>query len=54
MRIEQQAQRNVPMGDTAFGVGLQRILEDLLRCAIPKRVLIKHCLIEELLRFRLA
>ena len=52
--IQQQAERDAPIGDAAFGIGLQRILEDFLRGAVPERMLIEHAAVEKLLRFRLA
>ena len=52
--IEQQAQRNAPIGNPAFGIGLQHVFENLLRCAVPERVLVQHGLVEEFLRLRRA
>ena len=52
--IKQQAQRNAPIGNAAFGIGLQHIFKYFLRRAVPERVLIQHGLVEELLRFRRA
>ena len=52
--IPQQAQRDAPIGDAAFGIGLQHILEDLLRGAVPERMLVQHAAVEKLLRFRFA
>ena len=46
--------RNAPIGDPALGIGLQHILEDFLRRAVPERVLVQHCPVEEFLRFRRA
>ena len=54
VRVPQQAQRNAPIGDAAFGIGLQDILEDLLRCAVPERMLVQHRAVEVLLRLRFA
>ena len=50
MRIVEQAERDAPIGDGALGIGLQRLLEDFLRLAIPERVLIAHRAIEPPLR----
>ena len=36
MGIPQQAERNAPIGDGAFGIGLQHLLEGLLRSAVPR------------------
>ena len=54
VRVQEQAQRDAPMGDAAFGVGFECLLEGLLRCAIPERMLVQHRAVEVLLRFRLA
>ena len=54
VRVPEQAQRNAPIGDAAFGIGLQHILKRLLRCAVPERMLVQHRAIEKLLRLRLA
>jgi len=37
-----------------LGIGLQHVLENVLRRAVPERVLIQHALVEELLSFRFA
>ena len=52
--IQQQAQRDAPIGDAACGIGLEHIFEYMLRRAVPERMLIQHRAIEELLRFRRA
>ena len=52
--IPEQAERNAPIGDAAFGIGLQHVLECVLRRAVPERVLIQHSAVEKLLRLRLA
>ena len=54
MRIPQQAQRDPPIGDAAFGIGFQRILVGHLRGAVPERMLVQHRPVEMLLRLRLA
>jgi hypothetical protein len=54
MRIVQQAERDAPIGDGAFRIGLERVLEELLRSPVPERVLVQHRLVEMLLRIRFA
>jgi hypothetical protein len=49
-RVEQQAHRDAPIGDGALRIGLERILENLLRSAIPERVLVAHAAVEAALR----
>ena len=49
-RIEQQARCDAPVGDGAVGIGLERVLENLLRRAIPERVLVAHAAVEPALR----
>jgi hypothetical protein len=50
MRIVELRQRNAPIGHTAFGIGLRRLLEDLAPGAIPERMLIAHAAVEAALR----
>jgi len=45
-RVEQQAHRDAPIGDGTLRIGLERLLENLLRGAIPERVLVAHAAIE--------
>ena len=52
--IPEHAERDPPIGDAALGIGLQHVLEYVLRRAVPERVLIQHSLVEKLLRLRLA
>lgn len=50
MRVEQQTERNSPIGDGAVGIGLDRLLEYLLGLPIPERVLVAHPAVEAPLR----
>jgi hypothetical protein len=50
MRIEEQAQRDSPIGDPAFRIGLEDIVKNLLGRLIPERVLVSHGTIEASLR----
>ena len=50
VRIVEQAERDAPIGDPAFRVGLQHLLEQLLRLAIPERMLVAHGAVEPPLR----
>ena len=52
--IPQQAERAAPIGDAALGIGFQHILEGSLRRAVPERMLIQHCLVEQFLGLRFA
>src|SRR5215475_15937192 len=54
MRIVQQAQGNAPVGDRAFRIGLQRLLENLFRRPVPERVLIAHPAVKAALRHLIA
>src|SRR5262249_56907167 len=38
VRIVEEAQRNAPIGDAAVRVGLEYLLEEFLRLAIPERM----------------
>jgi hypothetical protein len=49
-RIEQQALPDTPIGDGAFGVGLEHFLENLFGGAVPERVLVAHAAIKATLR----
>ena len=49
--IPEQAKCNAPIGNAALGIGFQNILERLLRCAVPERVLVQHGAVELFLRF---
>ena len=50
VRIVQERECDAPMGDGAVRVGLQSLLEDLLRRAVPERVLIAHRAVDPPLR----
>ena len=50
MRVVEQAQRDAPIGDPAFGIGLEDILEYLLGRLVPERMLVAHAAIEASLR----
>ena len=50
VRIAEQRQRDAPIGDGAFRVGLDRLLVDFLGFRIPERVLVSHRAIEPPLR----
>ena len=50
VRIVEQAERDAPIGDPAFRVGLQHLLEQLLRLPVPERMLVAHGAIETSLR----
>ena len=50
MRVVEQAQRDAPIRDAAFGIGLERLLEDLLGFAVPERMLVAHGAVEAPLR----
>jgi hypothetical protein len=50
MRIVEKAQRNAPVGDAALRVGLECLLENFLRLAIPERMLVTHGAVEAPLR----
>jgi hypothetical protein len=49
-RIIEQAQRDPPIGDGAFGISLEHILENLPRRAVPERMLVSHATVEPSLR----
>ena len=53
-RVGQQALRDAPIGDCAFAIGAERLLEAGLRFAIPERMLVSHAAIEVGLRRRVA
>ena len=53
-RIEQQAHADAPVGDGAVRIGLEHVLEDILRRAVPERMLIAHAAIEPALRHLIA
>src|SRR6516164_1061873 len=42
VRIIEKAQRNAPIGDPAIRVGLEHLLEEFLRLAIPEGMLVTH------------
>src|SRR5215469_7350853 len=46
MRIVQEAQRDTPIGDGTFGIGLKRVFKRLLGCPVPERVLVEHGAVE--------
>src|SRR6476469_9774370 len=50
MWIVKQAQRDAPVRDAAFGIGLECLLEDLLGFAVPERMLVAHGAVEASLR----
>ena len=50
MRIVEQAQRDAPIRDAAIGIGLERLLENLLGFAVPERMLVAHGPVEASLR----
>src|SRR5262249_46946619 len=50
VRIVEEAQRNAPIGDAAVRVGLEYLLEEFLRLAIPERMLVTHGTIKAPLR----
>jgi hypothetical protein len=50
VRIVQQRQRNAPVRDGAVRIGLQRLLEYLLRRAVPERMLIAQRAVDPPLR----
>ena len=52
--IQEQAQRNAPIGYSTLGIGLQHIVKDFSGRVVPKRVLVQHGPVEELLRLRIA
>ncbi len=54
MRIVEQRERDAPLRHGAGRIGLQRLLEDLLRVEVPERVLIAHGAIEAALRHLVA
>ena len=49
-RIVEQAERDPPIGDGAFGIGLERVLENLPGRAVPERMLVSHPTVEPPLR----
>src|ERR671929_305273 len=42
VRVVEKTERNAPIGDATVRVGLEYLLEQLLRLAIPERMLIAH------------
>ena len=50
MRIVEQAQRDAPIRDPAFGIGLERLLEYLFGFPVPERMLVAHAAVEPPLR----
>src|SRR5437667_8903148 len=42
VRIVEKAQRNAPIGHAAIRIGLEHLLEEFLRLAIPERMLVSH------------
>ncbi len=42
VRVVEHRERNAPQRDGALRIGLQRVLEDGLRLAIPERMLVAH------------
>ena len=50
MWVVEQAQRDAPIRDSAFGIGLDRLLENLLQFAVPERMLVAHAAVEPPLR----
>src|SRR5262249_14748833 len=50
VRIVEKAQRNAPIGDAAIRVGLEHLLEEFPRLAIPERMLVTHGTIKAPLR----
>src|SRR5919107_4520357 len=46
MRVVEEAEGDAPVRDRAGGIGLERLLEDFARRAVPERVLIAHAAIE--------
>src|SRR5262249_43763450 len=54
VRIVEKAQRNAPIGDAAIRIGLEHLLEQFLRLAIPERMLVPHGAIKAPLRHLVA
>jgi hypothetical protein len=50
VRVQQQAQRDAPVGDPALRISSQRFLEQLLARPVPERVLVAHGAVETALR----
>src|SRR5262249_5071265 len=50
MRIVEHAQRNAPISDPAFWIGLEHFLENLLGFPIPERMLVSHATVKPPLR----
>ena len=50
VRVVEQAERDAPIRDPAFRIGLERLLEYLLGFAIPERMLVSHGPVEPPLR----
>jgi hypothetical protein len=50
MRVVEQAQRDAPIRDPAFRIGLEDLLEYLFGLAVPERMLVSHAAIEPSLR----
>src|SRR5262249_35085948 len=42
MWVLHKGERNSPIGDGAFGIGLERLLKNFLGWAVPERMLIPH------------
>ena len=54
VRIPQQAQRDAPIGDSAFRIGLEGSSKVCLRSVIPERMLVQHRAVETPLCVRFA
>jgi hypothetical protein len=54
VRIVEKTEGNAPIGDAAVRVGLEYFLEQLLRLAIPERMLITHRSVKTPLRHLVA
>ena len=50
VRIVKQAKSDAPLGDGASGIGVQHLLKNCLRLAIPERMLVTHGAIKAPLR----
>src|SRR6202030_2948732 len=50
VRMVEKTQRNAPIGDAAIRIGLEHLLEEFLRLAIPERMLVSHGAIQAPLR----
>ena len=42
MRVIEETERNAPISDATVRIGLEHLLEQILRLAIPKRMLVAH------------